>query len=77
VSNTEIAGAYLNLKLEWRLTFDSSGTFFVWATANFHWAAMTTGALGPLLFGLGWWDSFATVIFFNALTTSVRESSRT
>jgi purine-cytosine permease-like protein len=29
---------------------------------------MTTGALGPLLFGLGWWDSFATVIFFNALS---------
>lgn len=29
---------------------------------------MTTGALGPLLFGLGWWDSFLTVVFFNALS---------
>ncbi|CZR51321.1 related to Purine-cytosine permease fcyB [Phialocephala subalpina] len=42
-------------------------TFFVWSTANFHYSGFTTGALGPLLFGLGWWDSFLTVIFFNFL----------
>jgi len=39
----------------------------VWSTANFHYSAFTTGALGPLLFGLGWWDSFLTIIFFNFL----------
>lgn len=44
------------------------GTFFVWLTANFHYSAITTGALGPLLWGLGWWDSFLTVIFFNLLS---------
>lgn len=30
-----------------------------------HYAAMTTGALGPTLWGLGWWDSFLIAIFFN------------
>ena len=41
------------------------GTFFVWSTANFHYSSFTTGALGPILFGLGWWDSFATIVIFN------------
>jgi purine-cytosine permease-like protein len=43
------------------------GTFFVWSTANFHYSSFATGALGPILFGLGWWDSFATIVFFNFL----------
>ena len=32
-----------------------------------HYAAVTTGALGPTLWDLGWWDSFLVAIFFNFL----------
>lgn len=32
-----------------------------------HYAAITTGALGPTLWDLGWWDSFLCVIFFNLI----------
>lgn len=30
-------------------------------------ALITIGTLGPGLFYLGWWDSFLTIFFFNAI----------
>jgi purine-cytosine permease-like protein len=32
-----------------------------------HYAAVTTGALGPVVWELGWWDSFLIAVFFNLL----------
>ncbi|KAK0884979.1 hypothetical protein LTR87_001377 [Friedmanniomyces endolithicus] len=41
--------------------------FTLWASANVGTATMAFGTLGPALFGLGWWDSFCCVLFFNLL----------
>jgi Permease for cytosine/purines, uracil, thiamine, allantoin len=41
--------------------------FSVWTTTNLLMSAFSTGALGPSLYGLGFWDSFLTIIFFHAL----------
>jgi len=37
--------------------------FFFWS-ANCCLAAFGIGALGTSIFGLGWWDSFLTILFF-------------
>lgn len=36
-------------------------------TGNFSTATLALGYLGPTVFGLGWWDSFLTILFFNLL----------
>ncbi|KAK5686640.1 hypothetical protein LTS10_002763 [Elasticomyces elasticus] len=41
--------------------------FTLWASANVGTATMAFGTLGPALFGLGWWDSFCCVLFFNLI----------
>lgn len=41
--------------------------FSVWTTTNLLISAFSTGSLGPLVYGLGFWDSFCCIIFFHAL----------
>jgi NCS1 nucleoside transporter family len=41
--------------------------FTVFFSANAGTATMALGLLGPSLFGLGWWDSFLCVLFFNVI----------
>lgn len=41
--------------------------FSVWTTANLLVSAFSTGSLGPLIYGLGFWDSFLCIIFFHAV----------
>jgi hypothetical protein len=41
--------------------------FSVWTTTNLLASAFSTGSLGPLLYGLGFWDSFLTIVFFHAI----------
>jgi NCS1 nucleoside transporter family len=41
--------------------------FTVFFSANCCVPTLALGALGPLLFELGWWDSFCVVLFFNMI----------
>lgn len=41
--------------------------FTIFFSANCNTATLATGFLGPVTFGLGWWDSFLAIIFFNVL----------
>ena len=41
--------------------------FTIFFSANAGTATMVLGFLGPSLFGLGWWDSFLCVLFFNII----------
>lgn len=41
--------------------------FSVWTTTNLLVSAFSTGSLGPLIYGLGFWDSFLSILFFHAL----------
>ncbi|KAJ5114116.1 hypothetical protein N7456_002650 [Penicillium angulare] len=41
--------------------------FTIFFAANCNAATLATGFLGPVTFGLGWWDSFLAIIFFNVL----------
>ena len=36
-------------------------------TGNFSTATLALGYLGPTVFGLGWWDSFLSILFFNLI----------
>ena len=40
-------------------------TFF--SSANVTMSTVVLGALGPSTFGLGWWDSFLAILFFNLI----------
>lgn len=39
----------------------------IFFAANCNTATLATGYLGPTLFGLGWWDSFLAILFFNVV----------
>lgn len=41
--------------------------FLAWYLFLLSVALITIGTLGPGLFFLGWWDSFLTIFFFNAI----------
>jgi NCS1 nucleoside transporter family len=41
--------------------------FTIFFSANCNTATLALGFLGPTLFGLGWWDSFLSLLFFNLL----------
>jgi NCS1 nucleoside transporter family len=41
--------------------------FTLFMSANVCMATLAFGTLGPGLFGLGWWDSFLCVLFFNLI----------
>ncbi|QGA20490.1 hypothetical protein EYB26_008194 [Talaromyces marneffei] len=41
--------------------------FTIFFAANCNTATLATGFLGPVTFGLGWWDSFLAIVFFNVL----------
>uniref|UniRef100_A0A8H7MZJ4 Purine-cytosine permease n=1 Tax=Bionectria ochroleuca TaxID=29856 RepID=A0A8H7MZJ4_BIOOC len=41
--------------------------FLVFFSANCCTATLALGYLGPATFGLGWWDSFLCILFFNLL----------
>ncbi|KAF2112235.1 putative purine-cytosine permease FCY2 [Lophiotrema nucula] len=41
--------------------------FTLFASANVCTATLAFGTLGPALFGLGWWDSFLALLFFNII----------
>lgn len=41
--------------------------FTIFFSANCNTATLALGFLAPTLFGLGWWDSFCVIIFFNLL----------
>lgn len=41
------------------------GSLFL--SANVNTATLALGYLGPALFGMGWWDSFLSIVFFNLL----------
>lgn len=41
--------------------------FTIFFAANCNAATLATGFLGTTTFGLGWWDSFLAIIFFNVL----------
>lgn len=41
--------------------------FIVFFSANCTTATLALGYLGPAVFGLGWWDSFLCLLFFNLL----------
>ena len=44
-----------------------SSLFMIFMSANVGVATLAFGTLGPALFGLGWWDSFLCLLFFNII----------
>jgi NCS1 nucleoside transporter family len=45
--------------------------FTMFFAANCNMATLATGFLGPTAFGLGWWDSFLTIVFFNLIGAAI------
>jgi cytosine/uracil/thiamine/allantoin permease len=41
--------------------------FTLWSSASICTATLAFGTIGPALFGLGWWDSFLCILFFNII----------
>ncbi|KKY15545.1 putative purine-cytosine permease [Phaeomoniella chlamydospora] len=41
--------------------------FTLFTSVNIGTATLAFGTLGPVLFGLGWWDSFLALLFFNII----------
>jgi len=50
---------------EMRTNQNPRDLFTVFFSANCNTATLALGFLGPTLFGLGWWDSFCCLLFFN------------
>lgn len=50
---------------EMRTNQRPSDLFTIFFSANCNTATLALGFLGPTLFGLGWWDSFCCLLFFN------------
>ncbi|KAJ6038507.1 hypothetical protein N7499_004396 [Penicillium canescens] len=45
--------------------------FTIFFAANCNMSTLATGFLGPTAFGLGWWDSFFAIIFFNVIGAAI------
>jgi purine-cytosine permease-like protein len=53
--------------VELRNSQHPSSLFMIFMSANICVPTLAFGTLGPGLFGLGWWDSFLCLLFFNII----------
>ncbi|RFU29520.1 hypothetical protein B7463_g6812, partial [Scytalidium lignicola] len=60
-------GGIERVPVEQRTNQHPSSIFMIFMSANVCVPTLAFGTLGPGLFGLGWWDSFLCLVFFNLI----------